>query len=182
MIQLLALLLVLNFSGDAHLITNGDFEQDLSQGWTQSSSGSSVIINRATTYDPDPDYEVQVYKGNGSGYALIYQIINIVTTDLEFNVDAKFDVAATSSAWSGASVTLKYLNSNGVTLGLTRIYRKTTYCPWYSSNTSHLIEAVDQNWNNYTFNLDSELVNLPGVNPLDISQVAIILLDTCYYC
>jgi MOSC domain-containing protein YiiM len=39
-----------------NLLTNGAFEQPLSVGWLQATSGSNVTINRATTYDPDPDF------------------------------------------------------------------------------------------------------------------------------
>jgi hypothetical protein len=51
-----------------NLLTNGAFEQPLGTGWLQATSGVNVTINRATTYDPDPDYEAYVYKGSGSGY------------------------------------------------------------------------------------------------------------------
>ena len=165
------------------LLTNGDFELDLSTGWSQSSSGASVTINRATTYDPDPDYEAQVYKGTGGGYACLSQVVDIPTTDLEFSVYAKiYAYDNHSTAWCGAGVIISYLNGSGGLLGDTRICMRSTQCPWTNSSIRHIIQVNDSMWHNYEFNIDTELTNLPGVNPAAVKKIEVALFDTTYHC
>ncbi len=164
------------------LITNGDFEQPLTTHWEQITSGPNTIINRATHYDPDPDYEVYVYKGIGSGYARLYQTVNIPSTDLDFTVHAKSYVYASSSAWAGAAVVISYLDELGFLLGETYICARTTYCPWTNNPTFHIIDISDSLWHNYGFNINDELSHLSGVNPLDINQIQISLFDEIYHC
>jgi hypothetical protein len=167
---------------DAHLITNGDFEQPFQIGWQQTASGGYETFARLTDLDPDPDYEAMVMRIEQSGYANLYQVFQIQTTDLVFSVDAKFEVLAFHSAWTAASISIEYLNYNDSVLGLTRICRKTANCHWSDTTYMHLIEAVDENWHHYSFNIDSELVNIPGVNPPDIDKIRICLFDTIRYC
>ena len=165
------------------LLTNGDIELDLDTGWSQSSSGVNVTIDRATTYDPDPDYEAQVYKGTGSGYARLFQAVDIPTTDLEFSVYAKvYAYDNHTTAWCGAGVIISYLNENGSLLGDTRICMRSTQCPWSNSATRHIIEATDSMWHNYAFNIDAELTNLPGVNPANVKKIEVALFDSTYHC
>jgi hypothetical protein len=165
------------------LLTNGDMELDLGTGWSQASSGASVTINRATTYDPDPDYEAQVYKGSGSGYARLFQIVNIPTTDLEFSVSAKiYAYDNHSTAWCGAGVIISYLNENGSLLGDTRICMLSTQCPWSNSPTRHIIQTTDSMWHNYAFNIDNELADLSGVNPSLVKKIGVALFDSTYHC
>jgi len=165
------------------LLTNGDIELDLSIGWSQASSGASIIIDRATTYDPDPNYEAQVYKGTGSGYARLFQMVDIPTTDLEFSVYAKiYAYDNSSTAWCGAGVIISYLNENGSLLGDTRICMLSTECPWSNSSTRHIIQASDSLWHNYAFNIDNELTNLTGINPSDVKKIEVALFDSTYHC
>lgn len=167
----------------AVLLTNGDFELDLDTGWSQATSGVNITISRATNYDPDPDYEAQVYKGSGSGYARLFQATDIVTTDLEFSVYAKvyaYDNHAT--AWCGAGVIISYLNENGSLLGDTRICMRSTQCPWTNTSTHHIIQVPDSFWHNYAFNIDDELTNLSGVSPVDVKTIEVALFDSTYHC
>lgn len=165
------------------LLINGDIELDLSTGWSQASSGASVTIDRSTAYDPDPDYEAQVYKGSGSGYARLYQAVDIPTTDLEFSVYAKiYAYDNHSTAWCGAGVIVSYLNANGGLLGDTRICMRSTQCPWSNSSIRHIIEATDSMWHNYSFNIDNELTNLPGINPAAVKKIEVALFDSAYHC
>jgi len=180
MINIIALLLILSFGSDAQFISNGDFEEQLSSGWTESTQGTNVTITRATNFDPDPDYEVKI-EASGSAYGQLYQVVDIVTTDLEFEVDAKL-YSWTTGSWAGAAVCIYYLDGNDATLGVTRIYSKTPDCPWANSTVEHLIEAVDTLWHNYSFNINTELTNLTGINPLDIKKLKITLLDSTYNC
>lgn len=182
--RLLVLLLIIcaGLFGE-NLLTNGAFEQPLSTGWLQATSGSNVTINRATTYDPDPDYEAYVYKGSGSGYARLYQVVDIPSTDIDFSINTKLYAWDNhASAWTGACVLISYLNESNSLLGATRICARSPGCPWSSSSTHHLIDAADSLWHNYAFNIDDELTNLPGVTPSAIKKIQISLLDSTYHC
>ncbi len=177
----LLLSLLVSFEG-AQYVVNGDFEQELSVGWKEVLNGAGASITRSTTYDPDPDWEVQVYKSTGGGYTLLSQNVYIPTTDVVFAANTKIYAHATSTAWAGAALILKYLDSNGSLLGETRICAKTGYCPWTNSPIMHLIEVPDSLWHNYTFNIQTELANLTGVNPADVRQIEIALFDSTYDC
>jgi len=178
---LIVLVTSLALAGD--FITNGDYEQVLTVGWEQAGSGSYMYIDRATTYDPDPDYEARAEKGDGSGYANLYQTVEVPTTDIDFSCHAKmwaYDNHTT--AWCGAAVRLFYLNSANNILGETMICMKSTQNPWVSTPTRHVIEVFDSLWHSYSFNIDDELLNLSGVNPDQIAKMRIALYDTCYDC
>lgn len=177
------IIFMLGISSAGTFLTNGDFEQELNIGWEQITNGSNIIINRATNYDPDPDYEAYVYKGTGSGYAKLHQIVNIPTTDLEFSVYTKlYAYDNHTSAWCGAAVVIAYLDESGSLLGDTRICARSTQCPWSNTSTHHIIEATDSLWHNYAFSINDELTNLPGVNPSAIKKIDVALFDTSYHC
>lgn len=174
-------ILVISLSYSQGLITNGDFEQTLDIGWQRDSNGVNITINRATIYDPDPDYEAQVYKGAGTGFAELSQMVDIPSTDLLFTCNAKiyaFDNDADTLTWAAAALIISYLDDGGATLGETRICNFSTPCPWLSTPTCHLIIAIDSFWHNYGFNIDDELANVPGVNPADVQKISIALYDT----
>jgi hypothetical protein len=173
----LILFLLAGICSASVLLTNGDFEQPLTTGWQQVASGSYSVINRATTYDPDPDYEAYAKDQYGS-YARLWQTVDIPTTDLEFAVNAKlysYDNNADTLCWAGAAIDISYLDSYGQLLGETRICQVTTPCPWSNSATCHLIMAPNTDWNPYSFNINSELANLPGVNAADVSKIEVAL-------
>jgi len=168
-------------------IMNGDFEQKLCTGWSVYKSGPEIIIERMTNYDPDPDYEVQAYKGsaggNGSnGYIRIFQIINIpATDDFEFSANLKlyaYDNNADSLTYAASALIIGYYNGVGDVLGETRICQFTDPCPWQNTATCHLIYVNDSLWHSYNFNLNGELGNLPGVNPSEVKKIGIALYDT----
>lgn len=166
-----------------NLVTNGDFEQELTTGWLEYSGGITDSITRATTYDPDPDYEAFVYRASEGGYSKLYQIIDIPSTDLDFSVNAKlYAYDNHTTAWTGASVMISYLNNSGFVLGTTRICARSTQCPWNNSSTMHIIAAVDSFWHNYSFNIETELANLSAVNPTDVRKIEIALFDSTYHC
>jgi hypothetical protein len=175
------LLLLVTFGSASVLITNGDFEDELSTGWSQLMSGTGVMaITRNTTYDPDPDYEVMAHKGDGTGCTELYQITHIPTTDLEFSVNAKLYVFGTSSeCWSGAALSISYLDASDSLLGWSRICARTVACPWVNNNSCHVIQAADTSWHNYAFNIDDELTNLPGINGADIAKIQVSLIAQC---
>ena len=176
-----SILLFIALGSASVLIVNGDFEAPLSEGWSQIMSGAGVMqITRGTGYDPDPDYEVYLHKGDGTGYTEISQLAYIPHTDLEFSVNAKLYAYGTSSqCWSGAAVGLFYLNASDSILGWSKICARTVACPWVGSSSSHVIAATDTQWHNYAFNLNDELDNVPAVNRLDVSKIRVSIVAQC---
>jgi len=179
---ILALLVLVAVLGAQNLLVNGDFEQDLSNGWLIDSSGLYITIDRGTTYEPDPDYEFHGEKGSGSGYIRVNQIVDISSTDnFNFFIKTKlyaYDNNADTLTFAGAAVIIGYRNSSGVLLGETRICQFTAPCPWQNTTTCHLIIASDSLWHNYAFSLNSELANLPGVNPANVKKIEVAFYDT----
>jgi hypothetical protein len=155
------------------LVTNGDFEQPLTTGWQQEATGAAWFIDRATTYDPDPDYEAFVRHETGTGVARLYQEIVIPSTNVQFAVRAKMQATATSTAWSGAAVALSYFDQYGFLLGETYIGVKSPYCPWADGPTFHLISGATGTWMDYAFNVADELTNLPGIDPAAVHKITV---------
>jgi len=184
---LVLLLLIVSLCSAGRFLTNGDFEQELNVGWTQAivTATAGDTINRATDYDPDPDYEAMVKKYDAIS-AQIYQTVNIPTTDLQFSVNGKlyaYEYNSTATYWAAAAICLRYLDQNNNLLGETRICYKSPHCPWTSSDNLHLlVEMFPNMWINYSFNLNTELANLPGVNPANIRKVQVALYDTTDGC
>lgn len=176
MYRYLTLLFLAVLGSASVLITNGDFEQDLSVGWTETINGSNTSILRQTNYDPDPDYEAYVYKGTGDGYAKLAQTAHVPTTDLQFSVSVKLMASSNSTTcWAGAAFVLTYMDNSGEILGTTMICRMSSASTWTNSPTRHLIVAADTNWNDYAFNINAEMDNLPGINPVDVARIEVSL-------
>ena len=173
----LILFLVAGICSASVLLTNGDFELALTNGWQMTEGGSYSTVDRSTAYDPDPDYEARARDQYGS-YAKLWQTVDIPTTDLEFAVNAKlyaYDNNEDTLCWAGAAVVISYLDGNGQSLGKTMICRFTTPCPWVNTSTCHLILASDTSWHSYAFNINSELSNLPGTNGADVKKIEVAL-------
>jgi len=136
-ILICTLLLTVNLLNGGKLGINGEFEQPLTDGWTQTINGLNVTIDRAINYDPDPDYEAYVYKGTGGGYCRLYQVANIFDiplNELNFSVNAKlYAYDSDPEAYCGTAVELIYLDDNDSCLGATKICARSSQCPW--SNT-----------------------------------------------
>jgi hypothetical protein len=169
-----------------NLLTNGDFEQEINIGWQQSMTAAG-IIDRATTYDPDEDYEAKVYQYESSGYTTLYQEIGILSVDLpatEFRCTAKMNAYSTvPSDWAAAAVIVSYMNESSTILGETRITYKTVGCPWTNTSTLHVMSVGDVSWQDFSFNLNDELtMNLPGVNPAEVAKIRVALYDTLIWC
>lgn len=157
------------------LVTNGAYEQVLSNGWQENINGTGGSIIRGTAWDPDPDYEVRVYRGTGIGSAELTQIVDIPMLDVDINCNAKIYATATSTAWAAAAVSVNYLDQDGFTLGSTRIYHGSPYCPWTDDATTHLIPGTPNQWAPYTINVAEELGHLPGVIAERVKKVQIVL-------
>lgn len=177
------ILTMISFSAAGVLLTNGDFEQALTVGWQAASGGSNVYIDRSVSYDPDADYEARAEKGDGSGYAKLYQTVDIPTTDLDFSCHTKMWAYDNhSTAWCGAAIRIFYQDASSSILGETMICMRSTQCPWNNTSTRHVIPVTDSLWHDYSFNIDDELTNLSGVNPAQIAKIQVALYDTCYDC
>jgi len=169
------------------LLVNGDFELDISTGWSIDSVEGMTpyydTLDRDTSFNPDPGYEARVKKYD-SAHAKLYQTVDVTTTNLAFGINAKLYAEELNQAttWAGAAIVLSYMNDSGAVLGETRICFKTIHCPWADGPTLHLIAAPDSNWIIYSFNVGDELANLPGVNPLEIAKVRVALFDTTNGC
>jgi hypothetical protein len=163
------------------LLTNGDFEKDLTDGWQIFQFSTADTIDRGTGYDPDPDYELYVLRNYGNGYCRVWQSVDIPTTDLAFSIKARlwaYDNDADTLCWAAAAVIVSYLDQAGSIIGETRIVNMTTPCPWINTPTLHLISANDTLWHTYAFNVNAELANLPGVNPSVVKKIRVAAYDT----
>lgn len=187
MYKYLCVLLILNMAYAGVLLTNGDFEQTLDMGWTQRIQGGSTqdTIDRQRHFHPDGDYEARVKKYDDA-YAKLWQTVAIPTTNLEFSVYTRlysheYNVAGLN--WISAAIVLAYIDENDNLLGETRICHNSPHCPYTNTPTFHMIPHVDPNsWSAYSFNLNDELINLPGIIPSDIAKISVALYDTTNGC
>jgi len=177
----------ISISTAGNFLVNGNFEQALTVGWTSYMAdptyGYDSII-RGTGYENDPDNEA--YTLSTFGYVTrLYQTVDIPSTDnFTFAIKARinaFDNDYDTLCWSASAVVVYYQNAAGATLGETRICRYSAPCPWVGTSTVHLIPAADTLWHNYSFVLNTELGNLPGVAPSQVKKVMVCLLDTTYH-
>lgn len=178
---LLTAALAIAVAAGQNLLVNGDFEQVLTNGWTQTYGGSGTrIFDRDTSYHPDPDYEGYVQQYSGSGWARLAQSVTTGNDALLLSFSAWFSIGAGSSTcWPVAAVCVEYLNSSSAVLGETRFYSHNAYCNWTGSSTLHLIEVTSTSWEDYELDVHQELIdNLPGVNPDSVRGVQISLY--CY--
>jgi hypothetical protein len=157
------------------LLENGDFEQDLSIGWTQEVVGGDYTFDRSTTYHSDPDYEVYVRKYL-TGYALLKQTVPVLNLNLEFSGQVSFANACQENTYgyfAASAIRLIYEDDAGDLLGETRIYRGTSRCDWANSQTLHLIEMPGDAWDSFQVTVADEMTYLPGVNPGDIARITV---------
>ncbi|MEO0078683.1 MAG: hypothetical protein ABIK86_06780, partial [candidate division WOR-3 bacterium] len=77
------MLLVFGPALGQNMITNGDFEQDLSVGWTQNPVGAGThTFDRGTGYHPDPDYEAYLQQYSGAGSTALDQMVSVTNLNL----------------------------------------------------------------------------------------------------
>ncbi|MFO7675857.1 MAG: hypothetical protein R6X12_06040 [bacterium] len=174
----LALTLVLGLLPGQSLLVNGDFEQDLSVGWTQARDGyGNQVFSRAADYHPDADYEARVYQYGGPGWMKLGQLVTVPDTGLEFSFQAEFRIGNSSvTCWPVASVGLEYCDAGGDILGTTLFCLRDGNSNWTSTPILHLIEVTDPDWREYRLSIGAELSgNLPGVIAADVHQVRVLM-------
>ncbi len=163
------------------LVENGDFEVPQTTGWSQSIAGSSLYINRATTYDPDGDYEVNVSSNNGQGNARLWQQIPVPTSNIYIGARLRGLANDGGGAWCASGLIITYLDVNGAPLGRTAIAATSSICPWTEDDTFHIIDLTTS-WVDYGFMLHDELMNLPGVDSEAVRELEVMLLTTASNC
>ncbi len=179
---ILFLPIVLGISAGQELLTNGDFEQELSVGWSYADSGYGTHqALRGTGYDPDPDYEAWVYQYDNPGWTRLSQTVNVPGVALTLSFWAKFSQSGgTSTCWPAACFQVCYHDANDNLLGETR-YFYSTYATWVPSPTLSLYRITNPDWNYYELNIADEITqNLPGVNPGDVAKVKVALWSYTY--
>jgi hypothetical protein len=180
-IVFVALAVSLGSLSAVELLENGDFEGDLSLGWTQELGGVNYVFDRGSEYCLDPDHEVYVEKFLQE-YAMLKQTVPVVGLNLLFSGEIRFDNKCepnTYGYFSASAVRLLYQNSSGTTLGETRIYNGTVDCDWVSGPDLHLIEITDDMWHDYRILIEDEMDHLPSIDPADVTQITLGLYCYC---
>ncbi len=176
-VSLLVLALVVGLGLSQNLLVNGDFEQELSVGWTYTDSGSGTHqALRDTIYQPDPDYEAWVYQYDNPGWTRLSQMIEVLSPALRVSFSANFrESGGSSTCWPAACFQVCYYNSNNILLGETRYYYS-TYANWTPTPTLNLYRITNPDWNDYELDIEREINdNLPGVNPDSVAKVEVAL-------
>jgi hypothetical protein len=161
------------------LLANGDFEQLIDIGWTDSvvSEAGSFYFDRADTFgQPTPGFAVKVHK-ELARYASLRQTVDVADAGLTLTFDARLKIGGGSSTcWPVASVWVRYADATGIELGNTRICLSSEYSTWTKSDTVSLIEITDTTgaWHNYSLDLAQELTNnLSGINPDNVEKITV---------
>ncbi len=179
---LLVLPAVLGLALAQNLLTNGDFEQDLSVGWTIVGEGSGThTCDRNTAYQPDPDYEAMAYQYDNPGSARLSQRVAVPGIQLQLSFWASFyEAGGSSTCWPAACFQVCYYDLADALLGETRYYYS-TYADWTPSPTLSLKRITNPVWAEYTLGIAEELAqNLPGVNPGQVAKVEVALYAYTY--
>jgi len=179
---LIFLTVTFSLSLSQELLLNGNFEQDLSIGWTRTDSGYGTHqVLRGTEYQPDPDYEAWVYQYDNPGWTRLSQRVEVPGVALQLSFWAKFaESGGTSTCWPAACFQVCYYDADANLLGETR-YFYSTYATWTPSPVLSLYRITNPDWNRYELNIADELTsNLPGVNPSDVAFVEVALWSYTY--
>ncbi len=165
-----------------NLLTNGDFEQELTVGWTFTGSGTGThTADRATTYQADPDYEAMTYQWDNPGDARLGQTVMVPGPLVELEFSASFaESGGVTTCWPAACFSVCYYDAGSTLLGETRYYYS-TYADWVPSPTLSLYRVTDPSWAQYNLNVVDELArNLPGVNPGEVAKIDVALYSYTY--
>jgi hypothetical protein len=176
--SIVALLLVAlaGFGFADNLLVNGDFEESLSVGWTDTIVGTlgyGMFTWSDTLGQPSPGFAAAAYK-TLLYYSSLSQTVSIPNTNVRFDFDGRLRIGGGSSTcWPTAAFMVTYFDGAGTSLGNTRIYLHDQYNTWVNSDTQHLIEATaPEVWTQYSLNVADELSgHLPGINPAGVAQL-----------
>jgi hypothetical protein len=161
------------------LMANGDFEQLIDVGWTDSVANEAGLFffDRADTFgQPTPGFAAKVHK-ELARYASLRQTVDVADAGLTLTFDARLKIGGGSSTcWPVASVWVRYADATGLELGNTRICLSSVYSTWTKSDTVSLLEITDTTgaWHNYSLDLTQELTtHLSGINPDNVKKITI---------
>lgn len=147
------------------MVANGSFEEELDVGWVQRPHATYSMIQRTTTGDPDPEFEVQLYINNGVGELGVAQRFPVHDLDLTITFSLAASADGTGGAWAASGVRLVYRDRDWSILGESRFVYASADCPWTGTPTLHLTEIGLDEWQTFEFTLADELDQLPGVDP-----------------
>jgi hypothetical protein len=163
-------------ASELELVKNGDFEAKYVVGWEHENQGIGLSIEQALTFDPDPDFEVRLScSGLGSGTVRLWQTVLLPASDAEFSASLSTSAIDGGGAWCAAGLVVAYVDDVGAELGRTFLGSTSSACPWTNGPAFHLIDTTGD-WQDYSFTLADELLNLPGVDAGRISQLEVALL------
>jgi len=175
------LLCALGGTGIANLVVNGDFEQPLETGWTDTirSIAGSYRFEWSDTFGSGTGYAGKAYKYLAY-YASLCQAVSVPGPELSLSFDTRLVIGGGSSTcWPVAAFFIRYLDSNSKELGATCYYNHHASATWLDNDTMNLVEVTSFGWNHYDLNIAQELAtNLPGVNATAVKQV---MLDLYAY-
>jgi len=157
------------------LLVNGDFEQDLSVGWSYAvdSLAGSWLFERTDTLGQSSGFAGRVEKSLAA-YAALTQQVTVPNQHLVLSFDARFRIGGGSSTcWPVASVIVRYLDAAGTELGNSKFILHNEFCTWANWDTAHLIEIENPEvWANHELDIAQEIYDkLPGVNAWSVAQV-----------
>jgi hypothetical protein len=158
-------------------IANGNFEQALDQGWTDTVVGTSGfgMFERTDTMGCGSGCAARVYKTLAS-YAGLGQTVTIPNVNLTFSFDGRFRLAGGSSTcWPAAALFLRYQDASGNDLATTKFVLHNEFCSWGNNDTAHIVEIENPEvWNHHTLDIAQEISsNLPGLNAADVVQIQV---------
>jgi len=172
----IAALMLFAGTGTANLLINGDFEQSMDIGWTDTVYviAGDYRYEQGDTFGSSTGQAVKVRKYLGK-FASLRQAVAVPSTDLTLTFDAKLNQGlGSSTCWPVAAFFVRYMNTGGAELGATCWYNHSAYADWRDNDTMNLIEVTSFDWNNYQLRIAEELsTNLPGVNASDVTQVMV---------
>jgi len=175
-------LLALGAAQASNLLSNGDFELPLDQGWSEDvrmEAGDYSFDRWDTLGQPTPGYAARVYKYLAR-YASLYQVVDVPGVDLTFSFDGRFRIeGGSSTCWPTGAVILSYLDGTEAELGCTMVLLRNQYNDWVESDTMNFHDVeVPGEWEHYEFGVAEEIDNhLPGVNRADVAKVKVQLFS-----
>jgi len=169
------LILACGVSAQANLLTNGDFEQDLSVGWTV--TGTGLFGHARREFDVDRQSNVlHVYRKLTGSKATVTQTVQLdrPVTECVFSGDAKLRGSDNwIFGWGAAQILLAYLDGAGTHLGSTTILgRVPNFGP--GDDTFHIIYAPNDDWNSYSIPFDTEFNEHLSIDPTQVSSIKVV--------
>ena len=169
------------------LVINGDFEQALGVEWV---TKGNLSINDFDKSDPDMEVKLSFLVDNHNVFIYLKQRIDITGFQPQFiTFSCNAHLVANNynvALYSAAAVIVSYLDKYGNRVADTKIAYIDTL-PEYSQKTCWPNDTLQNvsfipfsvSFNNYSFNIEDELVSIGLSNTDTIQFIEIALIDTC---